>query len=91
MCLIFATRNFGSDGHVLDNWRIYPITYYNNHTSITAFYCWDSNDEVAFTVAVYQLVAMFIVPAFFMTICYICVIRELWSSTRTVAAMTRPN
>ncbi|GIY12180.1 hypothetical protein CDAR_279861 [Caerostris darwini] len=29
-------------------------------------------------------------PAFFMTLCYICVIRELWSSTRTVAAMTRP-
>ncbi|KAF8794534.1 Galanin receptor type 2 like protein [Argiope bruennichi] len=70
--------------------QIYPITYYNNQTSITAYYCWDSNDNVAFVVAIYQLVAMFIVPAFFMTLCYICVIRELWSSTRTVAAMTRP-
>ncbi|XP_054706733.1 galanin receptor type 1-like, partial [Uloborus diversus] len=71
--------------------RIYPITYFNNSTSITAFYCWDSNDSVAFGIAIYQLVAIFLLPAVFMTACYICVIRELWSSTRTVAAMTRPN
>ncbi|XP_071039723.1 galanin receptor type 1 [Parasteatoda tepidariorum] len=70
--------------------RIYPITYFNNQTSITAYYCFDSTDSMAFMVAIYQLVAMFIVPAFFMMLCYICVIRELWSSTRTVAAMTRP-
>ncbi|KAG8183833.1 hypothetical protein JTE90_025716 [Oedothorax gibbosus] len=70
--------------------QVYPITYFNNETSITAFYCWDTNDEVGFTVAMYQLVVMFVIPSVFMTLCYVCVIRELWSSTRTVAAMTRP-
>lgn len=75
---------------VLVTTKIHPITYFNNDSSITAYYCWDSNDSLAFTVAVYQLASMFGLPALFMSVCYACVIRELWSSTKTVTAMTRP-
>ncbi len=34
---------------------------------------------------------MFVIPAFLMVICYFCVIQELWTSTRLVAALTRPS
>ncbi|XP_023222118.1 allatostatin-A receptor-like [Centruroides sculpturatus] len=69
--------------------KIYPITYYNNYTSITAYYCFDSDDYLAFCVAVYQLVSIFALPAFFMSVFYFWVIRELWSSTKTIINITR--
>ncbi|XP_053206170.1 cholecystokinin receptor type A-like isoform X2 [Panonychus citri] len=69
--------------------RIYPITYYNNHTSETAYYCWDSDDGWATFIAIYQLLAMFAIPGVLMVICYFCVIQELWVSTRTMASMTK--
>ncbi|CAG2178945.1 unnamed protein product, partial [Oppiella nova] len=31
------------------------MTYYNNTTQLTVYYCWDSDDDLAFSVAVYQL------------------------------------
>lgn len=68
---------------------VYPITYYNNATSITAYYCWESDDNLAYVVAIYQLMVMFIVPAVFMLFCYFCVIQELWASTKTIRAMTQ--
>lgn len=68
---------------------VYPITYYNNTTSITAYYCWESDDNLAYIVAIYQLMVMFIVPAVFMLFCYFCVIQELWTSTKTIRAMTQ--
>ncbi|XP_023217611.1 allatostatin-A receptor-like [Centruroides sculpturatus] len=74
---------------VLATKRIYPITYYNNNTNLTLYYCWDNNHFLAFYVAVYQLVTMFVLPALFMSVCYFWVIRELWSSTRNVAVMTQ--
>lgn len=70
---------------------VYPITYYNNSTSITAFYCWDSDDDSQTVVALYQVIIMFILPAIFMIICYIFVIKELWISTKTIEQLTGNN
>lgn len=67
------------------------MTYYNNETSLTAYYCWDSDDDLAFGVAIYQLLVMFLLPALFMVACYFLVIQELWTSTKAVSALTRPN
>ncbi len=64
------------------------MTYYNNITSLTAYYCWDSDDDLAFWVAVYQLLVMFIFPALFMVICYFLVMQELWISNKSVNQMT---
>ena len=64
------------------------MTYYNNSTSLTAYYCWDSDDDLAFTVAVYQLLVMFVMPALFMVICYFLVMQELWASNKSMHSMT---
>ncbi|RWS16046.1 hypothetical protein B4U79_04261 [Dinothrombium tinctorium] len=74
---------------VLVTKEIQPITYYNNITSVTAYYCWDDDDFVGLCVAIYQLLIMFILPAILMLICYFCVIQELWSSTKVIRNMTR--
>lgn len=66
-----------------------PITYYNETTSLTLYYCFDVENDLTFIVSIYQLLVMFIVPALFMLVCYYVVIRQLWLSTQTVNSMTR--
>ncbi len=66
-----------------------PLTYYNETTSVTLYYCFDVENNLTFIVAIYQLFMMFIVPALFMLVCYYVVIRQLWLSTQTVNSMTR--
>ncbi|RWS30346.1 G protein-coupled receptor-like protein 3, partial [Leptotrombidium deliense] len=68
--------------------EIHPITYYNNFTSVTAYYCWDDDDFNGLWVAVYQLMIMFVIPGVLMLFCYFCVIQELWSSTKVITNMT---
>ncbi|KAH7645578.1 g protein-coupled receptor-like protein 3 [Dermatophagoides farinae] len=65
------------------------ITYYNMTTSLTLYYCFDVENDLTFIVAIYQLLVMFILPALFMVVCYYVVIRQLWSSTRSVNMMTQ--
>jgi hypothetical protein len=64
------------------------MTYYNNSTSVTVYYCNDSDDSLAVGIALYQLFLLFLIPAIFMTICYIIVIKVLWSSTKTMERLT---
>lgn len=70
---------------------MYSITYYNNVTSLTAYYCWESDDHWALFISVYQLMTLFVIPAFLMIICYFCVIRELWASTKVITTLTTPS
>ncbi|XP_075677326.1 uncharacterized protein LOC113799853 isoform X2 [Dermatophagoides pteronyssinus] len=65
------------------------ITYYNMTTSLTLYYCFDVENDLTFIVAIYQLLVMFVLPALFMVVCYYVVIRQLWSSTRSVNMMTQ--
>lgn len=58
-------------------------------TSLTLYYCFDVENDLTFIVAIYQLLVMFILPALFMVVCYYVVIRQLWSSTRSVNMMTQ--
>ncbi|KAI2809847.1 hypothetical protein BLOT_000999 [Blomia tropicalis] len=64
------------------------ITYYNNETSITAYYCFEKNDRWAIGFAVYELMTLFVIPAMLMVFCYFRVIRELWTSTRVITILT---
>uniref|UniRef100_T1ITK8 G-protein coupled receptors family 1 profile domain-containing protein n=1 Tax=Strigamia maritima TaxID=126957 RepID=T1ITK8_STRMM len=70
-----------------------PITYYNNQTNITItiYYCWDGDERsgLPFAIAVYQCCIMFIFPCLLMVFCYSRVIKELWTSTKAVSAMTQ--
>jgi len=65
------------------------MTYYNNSTSLTAYYCWDTNDDWALLIAIYQLLIIFAIPALLMIIFYFYVIKALWISTHTIAEMTQ--
>ncbi|XP_054166077.1 allatostatin-A receptor-like [Oppia nitens] len=67
---------------------VYSMTYYNNTTQLTAYYCWDADDDLAFYVAVYQLLVMFVLPALFMIVCYFLVMQELWISNKSINTMT---
>ncbi|XP_071446308.1 cholecystokinin receptor type A-like [Hetaerina americana] len=70
----------------------YSIEFYNNHTTITMCYCNDEDDDGSlrgFIVAIYLLVALLLLPFLLMVICYARVIKELWISTKNMAAMTR--
>ena len=64
------------------------MTYYNNETSITAYYCFEKNDYWAVRFAIYELMTLFIIPALLMIFCYFRVIRELWTSTRVITILT---
>lgn len=68
--------------------HVYSMTYFNQTTSITAYYCWDNDDGLAFDVAVYQLLVIFVLPGLFMIVCYVFVMQELWVSTNTFTKMT---
>ncbi|XP_074605128.1 cholecystokinin receptor type A-like [Brevipalpus obovatus] len=68
--------------------QVYAYTYYNNTTSVTAYYCLDDENLSKYT-AVYQFLVIFLIPGTIMLICYFCVIQELWVSTRTMASMTK--
>ena len=70
---------------------MYSITYYNNETSLTAYYCWESDDHWVLFLSVYQLLTLFVVPAVLMLGCYFCVIRELWASTKVITTLTSHN
>ena len=69
---------------------MYSITYYNNVTSLTAHYCWEADDHWALYLSVYQLLLLFLLPALLMLLCYFCVIRELWASTKVITTLTQP-
>ncbi|XP_046390923.1 galanin receptor 2a-like [Ischnura elegans] len=81
-------------GPVISTKGSYSIEFYNNHTSITMYYCNDADDEEdgtqrGFIVAVYLLVVLLLLPFLLMVFCYARVIKELWISTKNMAAMTR--
>lgn len=64
------------------------MTYYNNETSITAYYCFEQNDNWAIYFSIYELLTLFIIPALLMIFCYSRVIQELWTSTRVITILT---
>lgn len=64
------------------------MTYYNNVTAITAYYCFDRNDNWTIYFAIYELMTLFVIPAMLMVFCYFRVIRELWTSTRVITILT---
>lgn len=64
------------------------MTFYNNSTTVTAYYCTDGYDNLAFIVTFYQLFVLFVIPGIFMTACYFIVIKVLWSSTKTMERLT---
>ena len=64
------------------------MTYYNNETAITAYYCFEKNDNWAIYFAIYELLTLFVIPALLMMFCYSRVIRELWTSTRVITILT---
>ncbi|XP_075589674.1 uncharacterized protein LOC124496288 isoform X2 [Dermatophagoides farinae] len=70
------------------NKSTYSMTYYNNETAITAYYCFEKNDNWAIYFAIYELLTLFIIPALLMMFCYSRVIRELWTSTRVITILT---
>ncbi|KAH9419307.1 hypothetical protein DERP_005814 [Dermatophagoides pteronyssinus] len=70
------------------NKSTYSMTYYNNETAITAYYCFEKNDNWAIYFAIYELLTLFVIPALLMMFCYSRVIRELWTSTRVITILT---
>lgn len=66
----------------------YSMTYYNNETQITAYYCFEKSDSWAIYFAIYELMTLFVIPAMLMVFCYFRVIRELWTSTRVITILT---
>lgn len=64
------------------------MTYYNNETSITAYYCFEQSDNWAIYFSIYELLTLFVIPALLMIFCYSRVIQELWTSTRVITILT---
>ncbi|XP_037092317.1 galanin receptor type 2-like isoform X2 [Pollicipes pollicipes] len=74
---------------VLFSRRSYPYTYYNNETSLTLYKCDDvTSGNLHLLLAVYQLVITFVIPLILMSFFYTCVIRVLWTSTKTISELT---
>ncbi|KAF4522928.1 hypothetical protein B566_EDAN012623 [Ephemera danica] len=66
----------------------YPMTYTNNVTTVTLYYCNDDEKTDGRIFAVYQLITVFVAPGILMLVCYTYVIRELWRSTRSMRLLT---
>ncbi|CAL8104804.1 unnamed protein product [Orchesella dallaii] len=66
----------------------YSVTYTNNITSVSVFYCEEESVSEGLPIAIYKFVILFAAPALLMMICYIYVIRELWKSTKNMNILT---
>lgn len=57
-------------------------TFTNYETTVTIYYCKETNDLTSFSVYVYRFLFLFAIPSIIMIACYAWVIVELWISTK---------
>ncbi|KAH9403682.1 hypothetical protein TYRP_014869 [Tyrophagus putrescentiae] len=58
------------------NKRTFPMTYFNEERSVTAYHCFEANGQWAVFFALYELLLLLILPALLMTYCYLRVVKS---------------